>query len=186
MSLDRKELWSRSRSSFEIHSATTPWCKSSPSQQRRAEFWCSTYSFIGHGVLDVHSDARISGEAVVAAALVLSTATLNITTTHNLHHRAIRCLEKIVTQSSSTLITGSSCNRVHDLCFCSAILIDKDWRAYYSTNTPVKPSKLKFGPNIIINESVMCANFGDPRSRDRKLEHKKKKKKKATVWSKIY
>ena len=29
------------------------------------------------------------------------------------------------------------------------------------------------GLNIRINESVMCANFGDPRSRDRELRAKK-------------
>ena len=38
----------------------------------------------------------------------------------------------------------------------------------------VKPRKLKFGLNIRINESVMGANFGDPRSRDRELKHKKR------------
>ena len=35
---------------------------------------------------------------------------------------------------------------------------------------------LKTGRNMEINECVMCANFGDPRSRDRKLTHKKHKK----------
>ena len=37
--------------------------------------------------------------------------------------------------------------------------------------------KLKFGLNIRINKSVMCANFGDPRSCDRELSLKKHKKK---------
>ena len=41
----------------------------------------------------------------------------------------------------------------------------------------MKPRKLKFGPNIRIHESVMCANFRDRRSRDRELRHKKKQKK---------
>ena len=40
------------------------------------------------------------------------------------------------------------------------------------TNKMVKPRKLKFGLNIRINESVVCANFGDPRSRDCELRHK--------------
>ena len=37
----------------------------------------------------------------------------------------------------------------------------------------VKPSKLKFKVNITINKRVMCTNFGDLRSRDRELRHKK-------------
>ena len=40
----------------------------------------------------------------------------------------------------------------------------------------VKPRKFKFGLNIAIKESVMCANFENPRSRDRELRHKKTKK----------
>ena len=38
---------------------------------------------------------------------------------------------------------------------------------------------LEFGLNIRINESVMCVNFEDPRSRDRELRHKKNVKKNA-------
>ena len=38
----------------------------------------------------------------------------------------------------------------------------------------VKPKKLKLGLNIKINKSVIWANFGDPRPRDRKLRHKKR------------
>ena len=41
----------------------------------------------------------------------------------------------------------------------------------------VKPKKLKLELNKKINKSVMWANFGDPRSRDRKLRHKKRQKK---------
>ena len=37
----------------------------------------------------------------------------------------------------------------------------------------IKPRKLKFGPNIRINESVICATFGDLKSRDRELKLKK-------------
>ena len=37
----------------------------------------------------------------------------------------------------------------------------------------LKSRKLKFGRNIRINESVMFANFGDPRSRGRELTPKK-------------
>ena len=32
---------------------------------------------------------------------------------------------------------------------------------------------LKFGLNMVVNQCVMCANFGDPRSRDRELRRKK-------------
>ena len=32
---------------------------------------------------------------------------------------------------------------------------------------------MKFGVSIGINESIICANFGDPRSRDHELRHKK-------------
>ena len=41
------------------------------------------------------------------------------------------------------------------------------------TRKTVKPRKLKFGLNIRIDESVMCANFRDPKSRDSKLRHEK-------------
>ena len=37
----------------------------------------------------------------------------------------------------------------------------------------VKPRKLKFGLNIKIDGSVMCANFGDTRLRDRELRPQK-------------
>ena len=43
--------------------------------------------------------------------------------------------------------------------------------AYYQQT--VKPRKFKFGLNIVIKKSVMCANFGNPRLRDRELRHKK-------------
>ena len=33
-----------------------------------------------------------------------------------------------------------------------------------------------------INECVMCANFGDPRSRDRELRHKKNRKMRFFTW----
>ena len=50
----------------------------------------------------------------------------------------------------------------------------------------VKPKKLKLGLNKRINEGVMCANSGDPRSRDRELTHQKTIKKLATLDLKIY
>ena len=37
----------------------------------------------------------------------------------------------------------------------------------------VKPKKLKFELSMRINESVLCTNFGDRRSRDRESRHKK-------------
>ena len=40
----------------------------------------------------------------------------------------------------------------------------------------VKLRKLKVGINMETTNFVMCANFGNPRSRDRKLTHKKHKK----------
>ena len=43
------------------------------------------------------------------------------------------------------------------------------------TKQTVKPRKFKFGLNIAINKSVMCANFGNPRSGDRELGYKKTK-----------
>ena len=48
-----------------------------------------------------------------------------------------------------------------------------DQNSFAHNYKTVKSKKLKFGLNIKNNESVMCANFGDPRSRDRKLRHKK-------------
>ena len=41
------------------------------------------------------------------------------------------------------------------------------------TSLTVKPRKLKFELNMRINDSVMCAHFGDPRSHGRELRHKK-------------
>ena len=49
----------------------------------------------------------------------------------------------------------------------------------------VKPRTLKLKLNIRINERVMCANFGDSRSRDREMRHKKHKKT-AIIGLKIY
>ena len=49
----------------------------------------------------------------------------------------------------------------------------------------VKPRKLKFGLNKRINESVMCANFGDPRPQDRELRHKKNIKNTAILARKV-
>ena len=47
----------------------------------------------------------------------------------------------------------------------------------------VKPKNLKFGLNIRINLSVMCANYEDPKLRDRELRQKKWKKT-VFVWVK--
>ena len=50
----------------------------------------------------------------------------------------------------------------------------------------VQPRKLKFRLNIKINESIMCANFEDQRSRDRELRHKKNiKKRRFLDWKVI-
>ena len=40
----------------------------------------------------------------------------------------------------------------------------------------MKPRKLKFGFTMRINKSVMSANFGDPRSYNHELRHKKTQK----------
>ena len=37
----------------------------------------------------------------------------------------------------------------------------------------IKPRKLKLGLIVRIKESVMCADFWDPRSRDLELKHQK-------------
>ena len=47
------------------------------------------------------------------------------------------------------------------------------WRLICSKLATIKPRKLKLGLNMKINECVMCASFGDPRSRDRELTRKR-------------
>ena len=67
--------------------------------------------------------------------------------------------------------------------FYLAILTDKQ-RNLFNYKT-VEPRELNFGLNIKINKSVMYANFGDTRSRDRELRLQKPGKT-AIFVSKIY
>ena len=60
------------------------------------------------------------------------------------------------------------------------VFVREFWRTRFdllNNLLTVELRKLKFELNLWINESVLCANFGDPRSRDRDIRHKKNMKK---------